>query len=818
MAKTPKNTTKDLQKIIQDADAATKLEDLEAAQAELQRLLGEGFVEAEATKGPYTPALEMTEAFRERYMEPEKGGTEGGVGRFVGGLAVDVANALANAERRVAYRLKVLFGFDGLRIVEEGDSWTQYPILLEDIVDHLSSNDDIAVFSLGAAGDLVRDMAAQKDYLRAIKRAKATAMLLSGGGNDLFGDLGTSLLDYQSDSAPEALINEAVFGPIFLDVMNSYRTILADVAAEHPGVVVFGHGYDLPFPEDDGNWIGPVLKAKDIPFDVGRQVLKVIMDRFNDALAALADDHAHFVYCDLRGEVDRGANSWYDELHPKNAGYARAASVIEARIRSHGAGQVESAKLGVPVGGSERSAAPTQTIVLDPGHGGTAKLGGSSANNAVGPNGTLEKTLTLDIALRAGDILTDRGFNVILTRDSDVNIGLRGRAAVAQNSNAAAFVSIHFNGSTGHNAQGTETFVHASLDTGDGASSKALCRAVQAEMVAALGLRDRNEGHVGGIKYGNFGVLNPSNHACVTAAILHEVSFLDRADEEARLGTVSYRRKIATALADGIENHLDRSIGAERTHLAMEEMEDGFELASADLPAPIAAQRPRAMPFAAVDISNGHEIAGPDPQGNLAEILAGMEARHVQNTGAEGEGNEPSDFDSNVESVFSGMTTNAQHNAQLLRGLFGGVESSGFDHAGFEAFINGLGLRHFSPGEFLVLGNQNTSGPCAGKNTLPPQSLWPRLAQTARMLDEIRHRLNAPVFISSAYRSPAYNSCIGGAQQSQHMNFNALDWRCTTGTPANWFAVANQVRASSSAYSGFIQQYDTFVHIDTRNT
>ena len=35
------------------------------------------------------------------------------------------------------------------------------------------------------------------------------------------------------------------------------------------------------------------------------------------------------------------------------------------------------------------------TIVIDPGHGGDVKVGGSSPNNARGPSGVLEKALTL---------------------------------------------------------------------------------------------------------------------------------------------------------------------------------------------------------------------------------------------------------------------------------------------------------------------------------------------------------------------------------------------------------------------------------------
>ena len=38
------------------------------------------------------------------------------------------------------------------------------------------------------------------------------------------------------------------------------------------------------------------------------------------------------------------------------------------------------------------------TIVIDPGHGGNAEIGGSSHNNARSPSGVLEKNLTLRMA------------------------------------------------------------------------------------------------------------------------------------------------------------------------------------------------------------------------------------------------------------------------------------------------------------------------------------------------------------------------------------------------------------------------------------
>lgn len=815
--------------LIAQADAANDTEELNATIQHLEDTMEAGFVEQDDRALPFAPGVEMTDAFRDAYIE-ESGGPEGAFGNTIGGIAIDAANALARARRRAQYRLKTLFGFSGLRLVEEGDSWTNYPILLEDIGDVLQQRKDIAVFSLGAAGDLISNMAAKKEYLSALDKTDAPALLLSGGGNDMFSHLKDILTDYSDDASPEDLVQNAVFQPILRAVLDGYETILTDVAHRFPGVTVFTHGYDLPYPREDGKWMGPAMAHRGIPFRMGRDVMKVILDRFNEALADMQDRHPNMIFCDLRGKVSRGHSSWFDELHPRDPGYARAAEEIEETIRATLEGALET-------GGAEwAEAAPAaRTIVIDPGHGGTASVGGSSWNNAVGPRGTLEKALTLDVATRAKAVLEDRGFTVALTRSTDVNLGLADRAGIAKAMGAGAFLSLHFNGSTNHNAQGTETFVHSSLPDGP-ALSKALCRAVQSEMVAALGLRDRNRGFELGAKRAGFGVLRPTRHAMHTAAILHEVSFMDRSDEEARLLTVSYRRKIATALADGIETFLSGIAGAETMAIAEAELGDAIELSAAESSINAVAagmfdgsekadgtwvdtDRPTA--------SNGNMLDADAPQDDLLYRLGKSEAERAHLAAEEprapqgdGEGNEPSDYDPAVERAFGAVSTDVSANVALLTPLFGGAESTGFNHAAFEAFIQGLGLRYFSASEFLVLGGQNNSGPCAGKNYLPPSSLWPNIANTAQMIDEIRHRLNAPVYITSGYRSPAYNSCIGGAAASQHMRFNALDWYCTSHSRAYWRQTAEAVRASDmSRFNGFIDDYvnGNFVHIDTRH-
>jgi N-acetylmuramoyl-L-alanine amidase len=188
-------------------------------------------------------------------------------------------------------------------------------------------------------------------------------------------------------------------------------------------------------------------------------------------------------------------------------------------------------------------------IVLDPGHGGTLPVGGSSANNATGPTGLKEKSVTLALAKLCNAELRRRGHSVTLTRSNDTNLGLAARAKVARSMQADAFVSIHFNGWDTPSVQGTETWLHSNHSP----ESEALAKAVQKSLIQATGLRNR------GVKSKNLGVLRPNSHAVNTAACLAEVSFLTDPDEEARLRTTAYKKNVAAALADGVETYLNAS-------------------------------------------------------------------------------------------------------------------------------------------------------------------------------------------------------------------------------------------------------------------
>jgi N-acetylmuramoyl-L-alanine amidase len=80
----------------------------------------------------------------------------------------------------------------------------------------------------------------------------------------------------------------------------------------------------------------------------------------------------------------------------------------------------------------------TKTVVLDPGHGGTD-------SGTRGARHELEKTYTLDWALRTERLLTNAGWKVFLTRRADTDVSLSERVAFADRVQADLFISLHFN-------------------------------------------------------------------------------------------------------------------------------------------------------------------------------------------------------------------------------------------------------------------------------------------------------------------------------------------------------------------------------------
>ena len=199
------------------------------------------------------------------------------------------------------------------------------------------------------------------------------------------------------------------------------------------------------------------------------------------------------------------------------------------------------------------------TVVIDPGHGGSLETGGSSANNATTPSGILEKNMTLRFGLLVRDAIkaaaTAGGhtIKVVMTRDTDKNLGLTARANVAKTNDADLFLSIHHNASVAHNARGLETLVRPkNAGNTNHADDTSFAKKIQAGVLGALRAHDPTTKDRG-VKDQVLGVLKDSALGNGVRACLVEIEFIDTkaVDELLNLNTnaAQVRADIAAAIA-----------------------------------------------------------------------------------------------------------------------------------------------------------------------------------------------------------------------------------------------------------------------------
>jgi len=185
-------------------------------------------------------------------------------------------------------------------------------------------------------------------------------------------------------------------------------------------------------------------------------------------------------------------------------------------------------------------------VVLDVGHGG--KDTGAPGDNVN------EKDVNLDVALKVGQILTQKGIKVEYTRTDDTFLSLNEEATVGNLYNAALFVAIHSNSSTEPNPSGTETYYYAPLESPELYIQKdercRLATYLQQALVAKLGRNDR------GVKQGNLAVLRNTQ---MTSALV-EIAFISNPTECELLKQQNFRQMAAQAIADGIEGYMKENI------------------------------------------------------------------------------------------------------------------------------------------------------------------------------------------------------------------------------------------------------------------
>jgi len=216
------------------------------------------------------------------------------------------------------------------------------------------------------------------------------------------------------------------------------------------------------------------------------------------------------------------------------------------------------------------------TIVIDPGHGGRDP-------GARGQRGTEEKDITLKVALKLRDLLSQqRGIRVLMTRERDEFVELEDRAKFANGQEADLFVSIHVNSHPQRSVKGIEVYHFGEAkdqralevaarengtplnSTGVGweylvadlLTAKKIEESLELAWTAKEAMVTNLNGHYTlvdhGVKTAPFYVLRFTS----MPSILAEIAYISNSDEEDLLRTTRFTTRVAEALMEGLKSFL----------------------------------------------------------------------------------------------------------------------------------------------------------------------------------------------------------------------------------------------------------------------
>lgn len=232
-------------------------------------------------------------------------------------------------------------------------------------------------------------------------------------------------------------------------------------------------------------------------------------------------------------------------------------------------------KLAAEVSLSDRDV----VVAIDAGHGGEDP-------GAIGPKRTREKDVVLAIAQELKKTIDDRpGMRAVLIRDGDYYIAHRDRYERARRHRADLFVSVHADAFTNAKVTGGSVFILSQRGASSEFARRLAARENHSDLVGGVTLDDKDDmlasvlldlsqsatneasnrvaesvftamgavskTHKNRVEHANFMVLKSPD----VPSILVETAFISNPTEEARLRDNLWQRKMADAIARGVQDY-----------------------------------------------------------------------------------------------------------------------------------------------------------------------------------------------------------------------------------------------------------------------
>lgn len=293
------------------------------------------------------------------------------------------------------------------------------------------------------------------------------------------------------------------------------------------------------------------------------------------------DEYGHRLVVDLEAGIFSAPDQSETARHEAESMAVAAAEAATATPEAGKTRDKPAASPPTPAARPSYSYTPRKFVVaVDAGHGGKDP-------GAIGPRGTYEKNVVLNISRRLARLIDEQpGMSAVLIRDGDYFVGLRERIEKARAAKADLFISIHADAARNHRASGSSVYVLSE----NGASSEharwLARRENEAGLMGGVTLKDkddvlasfmldlsqgasieasfdvgnrllsklRNLGdvHKSEVQQAGFLVLKSPD----IPSVLVETAFISNAAEERRLLNGRHQDRLARALLEGIQGYV----------------------------------------------------------------------------------------------------------------------------------------------------------------------------------------------------------------------------------------------------------------------
>ncbi|RKJ31107.1 N-acetylmuramoyl-L-alanine amidase [bacterium 1XD42-8] len=219
--------------------------------------------------------------------------------------------------------------------------------------------------------------------------------------------------------------------------------------------------------------------------------------------------------------------------------------------------------MGKEVKGSSLSLIPSNghIVAIDPGH----QSKGMYEQEPIGPGSSVKKAkvasgtrgiatgkpeyeLTLEVAKKLRDELIQRGYGVVMIREThEVALSNKDRAEIANASNAEIFIRLHGNGSEDTSQSGVLTLGPTKLSPYIPAlyeESSRLCTNLGTQLSLATGAKNRGIWETD--------TMSGINWSLKPVSIV-EMGFMTNPLEDSLMASEEYQKKMATGLANGVD-------------------------------------------------------------------------------------------------------------------------------------------------------------------------------------------------------------------------------------------------------------------------